>query len=407
MIDLSIYVELMQILFTTSSAAFGAHRAALLADPSCQQALLNVLLHRVLPSLAAALEAAHMCNSIESGNIDSSGDGGASAVAVDSRRAFTVLCALPALLIAASGSPADRPPSKALRSRVCQLGGAGLVQHAARIIQALPLTRPEDMETEVFIQSQTAALHLLELTAVSMADVAEDGGPPSASEQGGSSGSGSAAAVVSASPEEQQEAAWHVVRLVPHLAELVRSLAADASFPANAMAIICIGFSRALLVLMWLRIASREQLVSYAAAADAALRLQPTLAPLCASWRQQGWDVPADLPYMLIHTLWSGSTDALHAWQVEEDRGVSHGSPAPVPAALARHMWQLHSSGCRLLHWLEASGDGADDAGLAGRLGWLPLLDTLNKHFEVACHYMAHWAAQEESGTQGPAASSR
>ena len=245
MIDLSIYVELMQILFTTSSAAFWAHRAALLADPSCQQALLNVLLHRVLPSLAAALEAAHMCNSIESGNIDSSGDGGASAVAVDSRRAFTVLCALPALLIAASGSPADRPPSKALRSRVCQLGGAGLVQHAARIIQALPLTRPEDMETEVFIQSQTAALHLLELTAVSMADVAADGGPPSASEQGGSSGSGSAAAVVSASPEEQQEAAWHVVRLVPHLAELVRSLAADASFPANAMAIICIGFSRA------------------------------------------------------------------------------------------------------------------------------------------------------------------
>ena len=72
MIDLSIYVELMQILFTTSSAAFGAHRAALLATPNCQQALLDVLLHPVLPSLAATLEAARSGGNTEFGNTDSS-----------------------------------------------------------------------------------------------------------------------------------------------------------------------------------------------------------------------------------------------------------------------------------------------------------------------------------------------
>ena len=95
-----------------------------------------------------------------------------------------MLSGLPALLIAASGSPVDGPPSKALRSRVCQLGGGGLVQHVARIIQALPLTRPEDMETEVFFQSHTAAPHLLELTVVSIADFPEGGWPPSASNSG-------------------------------------------------------------------------------------------------------------------------------------------------------------------------------------------------------------------------------
>ena len=409
-------MALVHMIFSPASAVFEAHRAALLADTSCQQALLNVLLHRVLPILATALEAARNGGGSSSGGGSSGGGrnmggvntiGDVFAVMGDSGSAVTVLDMLPALLIVTSGSEPDAAPSEALRSRICQPGGAALVHYAARIIRGLPLTRPASMQPGLFAQSHNSALQLLELTAGAMAYVPEGSAPPSACEQGGSSGgdggSGSAA-VVSASAEEQQEAAWHVVRLVPHLAELVRSLAADASFPGDRLASACTSFHTALHLLFELRIASREQLASYAAAADAALRLQPMLVALYASWRQQGWRVPADLSQML-QMLWCEGIRAVHAWQKEEASGVGHRGPPPVPAPLARNMWQLHSTSCRFVHWLDATA--GDSRCLPAGPRWPALLDALCGHYEAAGHFLAHCAALDEGSTGGAEASGR
>ena len=97
----------------------------------------------------------------------------------------------------------------------------------------------------------------------------------------------------------------------------------------------------------------------WAAAADAGMRLLPLLGQLDASWQEREDLGPAAvqgaaqaIATLLCRMLFVGSAGAW-AWAC---RPGSAALTADARDSLAAQLAQLHSRGCRLLHWL-AAGD--------------------------------------------------
>jgi hypothetical protein len=186
--------------------------------------------------------------------------------------------------------------------------------------------------------------------------------------------------------------AWEVVKIVPHLALVLRQLAAD-SCPQVNLAGACAVYAAALILVdSWHGgICSWEELGAWAAAADAGLRLLPLLADLDARWRQLApGDEPSgaqrgtarELSLQLVSAVWQRAASAASVWVLGDGGGEPAAAVAvasEAPAALSQQLWQLHSTACRMVLWLAAhrSDMNAQD--------WCFTLQALNLQAFVAC----------------------
>jgi hypothetical protein len=122
-----------------------------------------------------------------------------------------------------------------------QPGAAALVQQAADIARALPVTPPAGIAPDDFIQAQLAASRLLARLCCWMHPLEQQ--PQEGSGGVGavhSTGGGIAAAQdASCAADEREAAAWILVQLVPHMAALLEHLAADGACLQPWLALIC------------------------------------------------------------------------------------------------------------------------------------------------------------------------
>lgn len=179
---------------------------------------------------------------------------------------------------------------------------------------------------------------------------------------GGSSGETAAAAAPASSG--YRAAAWPLVALVPRLAATIQALSDDpeaaTAFPTghitwlDKLAGVCLFVHGSLVLLAALegRPASQQQLTTWAAAAPAGLRLQPTLLQLGASFWRSGIqpmvagttpDHAAKLSAVLLHRLWLRIP-------------AGDAQPSAACSLTAAQLWELHSAAARLCHMLIGRG---------------------------------------------------
>lgn len=309
---------------------FAKHQEQLAANPALQLAAATVLLTCCLPAFAAMVSAELAAGTLGSGP-----------AAVMLQRLLPVLRHR-SLVPAIQGYL--RQPSAAL----------GVVKAAARLVEALPQTRPADMAADLLNTLRREALGLLRLSISEM-----DVQPPA----GASSSGGAAAGGPASSGAHQQAAAWRLMVLVPRLTGIIQALAVDEEHdPADpdrrlhALDLSCTHVSLALRLLGCLsqRSATTAQRAIWAAAAAAGIRLQPTLLRLDASFRQRslppgdsGW-TGHDGAKLLSLTLWQHLRQPLPGLDEREK------TSRKLRKKLALRVWELHSSAARLAHFFAA-----------------------------------------------------
>jgi hypothetical protein len=354
------YCCLCEALLTTPP--YSRHAAALAANPHLQQAVVGFLLQRCLPALAgqAAADADQLVQHFA--------------------KSFIGLQALAAVLAVPSLSAAVARHQPRLDTVVW-------VQHAAANVEALPASRPDGVAAGVFGRAFEAVILLLSCLCDAMLD------QPTA----GSSSSGG-------TNNSCEQAAWELVRVVPHAAACSQALAVDGECPRSTVAAVCcnLGFALRLLERLRMSKATPAQLEAWAAAAEAGVRLQPLLArlhseaaeaglrlqPLQAQLhseaaeeqqqqqQQQQQQLFAALSLQLINNLWCGMPD-------------TRGTEPDGAAALGRRLWQLHSASCQLLHWLAAdSGRCLAAFSTMGAREWQVLSHALDIRFGAACNLL-------------------
>ena len=151
-----------------------------------------------------------------------------------------------------------------------------------------------------------------------------------------------------------------------------------------------------------------DQLATWAAAADAALRLLPSLAQLAARWSQPflSWDLLCNMVVALANSLllnvWmrhaAAAARCIEAFCL---RQLEEASPPAVTGQLLpapRQLWRLHSTSCRLNHWLVGQGAAALQLGSKDLAA---ILHTLHLQFYQA--YPALNALPAETSSEGRA----
>jgi hypothetical protein len=207
------------------------------------------------------------------------------------------------------------------------------------------------------------------------------------------------------STEQRQAAALEVLRLLPLHAAMVRALAVGSDCPPQLLVTIVESWAMALVIIAWAGGVRRgEQLAAWVAAMDAGMRLLPVLEELDASWRQLGTGgafisrPAAQLAGFLLRELWlEGSRRTLAHAMPAGSVAVPHPLEPGQLAPLADQLWQLHSTGCRLLHW--AAGATAGDGTVAAQLtviGWVDALHAL--HVQMMVCLAAQNDAEQQSG---------
>ena len=224
-----------------------------------------------------------------------------------------MLCSLPLAVGAAS-------LRSSLRSALRQPGGTAPIQQALRLIPALPLRRGTGPGAELFGEQHAAAALLL--------DVLCQPAPAAAAE----------------TAAEWRAACCSLLQALPRMA---------ASFPAlgdgeRALAL-ChpLGLAASKLMQHFASIANHAELACWAAAADAAIRLVPTVARLHAlsasiaarsAVTGQSVVVPALAELLLRGVLIGGANAAARYW------APLCSSPSPSP--LDRHSWLGQCGSC-------------------------------------------------------------
>jgi hypothetical protein len=264
-----------------------------------------------------------------------------------------------------------------VRERLRRAEGTAFLQQAARLLKALPLVTQDSALAGSLAAAYHHAARLLLMFCIFM-DSEEEGagsnhpGNAASSQTAGSSPAGGAA--------NQQKAAWVVIGLVPHLAAAIQALAAFSPGLQEDLASICHSVG-ALLSFAEARrgsITSQQQLEVWLAAGDAGLRLQPLLRQLDASWRQQDAppicdDAAQATAQQVVKMLRSGS---IAAWRWAESSGRA--AAVDKRAGLAAQLAQLHSRGCRLLHWLAAVDNRAMLPGRGSLDDWMLMQESLS-----------------------------
>ena len=292
--------------------------------PATQQAVLSVLLDRCLPLLAA----------------DCSPEALADVSHTRTHLAWS--------LASAAISPGL---NEALIERLQQPQAAASLRQAVRVVASLPRRRGAAGTAGTFGGQHAGAALLLARLCIS----------------------GNLPASTAAAASQQ------LVAALPGIAATLAALADDDSIPAEQLAGFCCGLQQASNALLGQlpAIRSDSQLAAWAAAADASVRLVPTLLRLRERWLapEQDWrQVPAQLSQQLLGLLESAESVAEY---VAAKAQVQQQSVA-ANMELARQLWALHTSLCRLVAWLAAGPSGArtallpqgDEPSIAHLLQW-------------------------------------
>lgn len=181
-----------------------------------------------------------------------------------------------------------------------------------------------------------------------------------------------------------QAASWVYVEALPGIATMLAGLAADGSIPALRLAVICFQLLAADSVLLGKMLAIRNdsQLAAWAAAADATLRLMPTLLQLHERCQCLDDNDLRQAPLTLSQQCLALLMNVVSAQQyMRQQRGGEE--PAPTDGQLAVQLWLLHTRVCRLLTWVAADSSGARCALLPSKGGIAVLLLPLSGLLEV------------------------
>ena len=228
---------------------------------------------------------------------------------------------------------------------------AAAVRHAGAILRTLPASRPHDVPATVFCH--VTALELLAFVCSTVAEsCSSNEGSTGSSGAGGSGSSGAGGSSGAAA------AAWELVRLVPLCTGFIQTLAADNACCYCTPAV-CVFFSSALQLLPVARLnehqATPAQLVAWAEAAEAGVRLQPLMERLDGDRPQQHAQQQAQHAQRQQFAALAGQLLVLLSNPPRLQRPV--GSAGGTPA-LRWTLWRLHSAVCRLVHWHLAGGTG-------------------------------------------------
>lgn len=282
------------------SFAFQPVCDAVLADAELQQAVVAALLERCLPCLAANASQA--------------------AFSTYGSAPYSTLCSFFPAVEAAS-------LRMALQLALRQPGGTAHLRQALSLIPALPLERSVGPGAELFGEQHASVVLLL----------ATLGGPDIAPADG--------------TAAEWQAACWSFMQSLPRVAALILILEEQ----GRALAV-CLGLGMAAAKLLWFfnSITNQAELACWAAAADAAVRLQPMLTRLHALSASNPIFSVASVAHLLLMGVLVDGANAAAGYL--DHLCNSHQPFAAGDAQLARLMWQLHSRLCKLVHWL-ACGD--------------------------------------------------
>ena len=274
--------------------------------PATQQAVVSVLLDRCLAVLAADCSPETLA---------------------DARHAHCVMAKFLANAVCVPCLAGE------LEQRLDQPRGAAYVQQALQVVAALPLQPSAAGQADTFGEQHAGAVALLAHLCSQWV------GMP-----GGSS----------------IDPKWSIMEALPRIATMVAGLSANSAIPATRLAHICQQLQTPVLFANRLlrTIDSNRQLAAYAAAADASLRLVPSLWQLHE--RCQVLDeppvrfAPSLLAQQLVVLL--DKADAAAAYCKASQCGTQ---PLASDEQLLRQLWALHTSLCRLVAWLAADPSGA------------------------------------------------
>ena len=397
---MGVYINTTLDLLSGTNPAFQPLSAALAASRSTQQSVVTLLLRVGVPTLHAAF-------------VDPPAGGGGRGLFDLERMAYSALGGL----MAALELPNILPE---VQQFLFKPGCAALVQLAAEIVQALPVTRPAGTGPDEYIKTHAATICLLSRLCSWMgtplpprvADTRGRGGRQPTSGGSGTAAGGSAIQAGSQTAVDGDVSAWAVVRLLPHLTAVLQELASSDAYLQHQLAMVCNDVAASLSLLQAFRgPVSLEQLTAWAAAADAGLRLLPALTQLGARWRQRRPDplLTAELqhnasvafPLSLLLDVWMRQAEKARLCASSHLHQLALGSSAAEHAQLppvARQLWQLHSTSCRLIHWLAREGAAALQLSSAS---WVDMVMGLQLQFLQSCAAFGSLPAENMAGYPG------
>lgn len=254
---------------------YAKHAAALASNGALQQAIVRLLLRRCLPATVHRQQPDAFTE-------------------MDVGRVAQVLSML--------GSTEQLRP--AVEIELCQPGvAAAVVQQAAAMAATLPASRPAGLHADFFAHAHNTVLMMLAFACkvlVPQPCVEDMAGSAGAAGTFGTASSAGGSSADAASGCQAQARAWApgseewwavtsaVLRLVPHFAALLCTLAADAECQQHSLVKLCSNVCRLLEVLLLENggiasvTATTQQTQAWAAAAEAGMRLQPLLTELHA-----------------------------------------------------------------------------------------------------------------------------
>ena len=376
--------------------AFQRHSSLLTSSPATLQAVTQLLLHHCLPSMAAQAE---------SGSRTAVASNGAGGQQLGTASAAN-LKPLEPLLGRLSHSLINPCLAASIRILLRQPYAATLVHQAARIALAMPTVPPDGVELSTFLAWHQGAVCVFSQLAAQLQQACD-------SAVASSSGSASGGAVLEAIPrQETQAAAWEVVDLVPHVAQVLQALSAG-SAGAEPPARVCQNYAIAAGLLGddgfsgLDGIRSNAELASWAAAANVGMRLLPLLVRLNADCHtlspERVWLQP-DAANRLLQALLSlatGGSTLAQLWvngRAATQDAAAAGSRQPTPAHLANQLCRLHKSTCSLVHWLAVSSNQVLLPGSVIAHIWPHLLEAL--HSQLLAAQVLVEAAEPDFGEQ-------
>ncbi|KAL4443555.1 hypothetical protein ABPG75_011292 [Micractinium tetrahymenae] len=338
----------------TSDSALPARGRALLADASAQRSIADMLLDVCLPQALAGLRRWQQRQAGDES--DRSGGGGDAAPGGSSGEPGITFSALEVLGMTLAMTVLH----PAIRARMHEANALQIVEAAANVVAALPISPPAELsahERKMLRHAQAAAGQLLGILCSQLQH---------ASESAGTTNSDAAARL----QRDSLAAAWHVVELFPHAANTLEGLLADDAPATGMKELACGGYCDALRQLRAMNgMHNVRQVAAWAAAVQAAVALVPRLSACSSAWQASGdggdgtgWNLAALLIERLCEHIIQDSTIDAHSWSLTAQQAAAEAAAELAAHAVPRadgpvwSLWRAHSATCRLVHWLAQEG---------------------------------------------------
>ena len=180
-----------------------------------------------------------------------------------------------------------------------------------------------------------------------------------------------AAAPTCAGWQPRRSTAWHPTWLL-----CCGTWFASGDCPQARLQEICGRYADSLQLLYELgSVQSWEELGAWVEAAEPCLQLLPLLSQLHAAWSQELLELrethASKLAASLVDVVWYKGACSAYDWATWSSHEMVMAAAAAAPEQLLRQLCQLHSTGCRLVHWLAAGGGSFELLGRSGTaLDW-------------------------------------